>query len=116
MGRMLTCPSCGEEDDLRGEQTEAGIRISCPQCGASWMRDTAARCATCGSEDIVSRPRPLTQYSRGTQLSIVGWVDVPCCVHCDAEALAKSTGAGGPLPPTYRPAALHGASADAEGA
>lgn len=107
MTRVLSCPSCQEEDALHGERTDAGIRIRCGRCQAQWMRDTAPRCATCGRGDIATRPRPLTQYSRGTQLSIVGWLDVPCCMHCDAQALTKSTGAGAPLPPDYRPAAMH---------
>jgi len=38
-------------------------------------------------------------------LSIVGWVDVDCCVVCDADALDKAVAAGGPLPAGYIPAA-----------
>jgi hypothetical protein len=38
-------------------------------------------------------------------LSIVGWVDVDCCVVCDADALDKAVAAGGPLPADYAPAA-----------
>jgi hypothetical protein len=108
MSRALACSACGETEDLAGEATEAGIRISCGGCGASWMRDTAPCCAACGGTDILLRPRTLTQYSRGTQLSIVGWQDVPCCTDCDADALTKSTFSNGPLPAGYRPAAMYG--------
>lgn len=106
MSRSVACARCGETEDLTGERTPAGIRISCGGCGASWMRGTDPRCASCGGTSIVSRPRALTQYSRGTQLSIVGWQNVPCCTDCDAAALARSTFANGPLPAGYRPAAM----------
>jgi ribosomal protein L37E len=102
----LACKDCGESEELSGEATESGIRIRCGRCGATWLRDTAVRCATCGGSSVVMRPRAMTQFSRGTQLSIVGWQDVPCCTVCDAEALARSTSSGGPLPSGYRPAAM----------
>jgi hypothetical protein len=107
MSRVLHCPACGEDDDLRGETTDEGIRIRCGSCGSSWLRDSIPTCATCGGSDIVMRPRTMTQFSRGTQLSVVGWQEVPVCVRCDAEALLKSTQAAGPLPAGYEPAALH---------
>lgn len=106
MSPSLSCPQCGESEELRGEQTPDGIRVHCGTCSATWLRDTAPRCATCGGGDIVVRPRLLTQFSRGTQLSVVGWQDVPCCSSCDAEALAKSTAANAPLPAGYQPAAM----------
>lgn len=103
----LRCPACGEEEDLRGQPAEEGIRITCSPCGATWLRDTTPRCATCGADQIVQRPRTLTQFSRGTQMSVLGWQDVPMCVSCDHEALLKSAQARAPLPAGYRPAALY---------
>lgn len=107
MGRVLDCPGCGEDEDLAGEATADGIRIRCGSCGTSWMRDTAPVCATCGGDRIVFRPRTMTQFSRGTQLSVVGWQDVPLCLHCDEAALTRSMDSGGPLPSGYVPAAMY---------
>ena len=97
---MIACPRCNEDIELRRN----GAALHCDACGHQWSSDKAS-CATCGGTDLVKRPRPLTQFSRGTQLSIVGWVDVDCCVVCDAEALDKAVAAGGPLPAGYIPAA-----------
>lgn len=97
---MIICPSCAEDTALRRVEQDN----LCESCGHTWSALTKV-CSTCGGTDLVSRPRPLTQYSRGTQLSIVGWVDVDCCVVCDAEALEKSLAAGAPLPAGYEPAA-----------
>lgn len=106
----LTCPACGETTNLRGTRTEEGIRITCQQCRYEWNRDTRPRCATCGGDDIVPRPQTLTAFSRGTQLSVLGWRNVPLCATCDGEELMRSTRAGGPLAAGYRPAALHARS------
>lgn len=100
------CQLCGKPGKLRAAEHPDGVRIQCGHCGGSWPRPEPV-CATCGRSGLVNRARPLTQYSRGTQLSIVGWVEVPCCSDCDAEALARATAAGGPLPAGYQPAALH---------
>jgi len=97
---MIACPECGEDGDLRRDKAD----IVCDGCGHRWSSASGV-CATCGGTDLVKRPRPLTQFSRGTQLSIVGWVDVDCCVVCDADALDKAVAAGGPLPAGYIPAA-----------
>jgi len=97
---MIVCPRCNEDTELR--RNDAAFH--CDACGHQWSSDEAS-CATCGGTDLVKRPRPLTQFSRGTQLSIVGWVDVDCCVVCDADALDKAVAAGGPLPADYAPAA-----------
>lgn len=100
-----TCHLCGEVGKLRATDSPDGVLIVCGHCAGSWPR-AEPTCATCGRGGLVKRARPLTQFSRGTQLSIVGWVEVPCCPDCDAQALAKATAAGGPLPADYKPAAL----------
>jgi ribosomal protein S27AE len=99
------CPSCGESEELSGRPTEEGIRITCGKCGTDWLRDAApATCATCGGADLQQRPQPVTAYSRGTQVSIVGWRTVALCVTCDADMLSRSL-AGKPVPGSYVPAA-----------
>lgn len=107
MARDLTCPTCGETDNLRGQRGPEGLHITCEQCGTGWARDLAPACATCGGHDLVIRPRAVTQYSRGTQLSLIGWQDIALCAACDDAMLRRSTSAGGPVPADYRPAAQH---------
>ncbi|WP_026123995.1 hypothetical protein [Nocardiopsis chromatogenes] len=104
MPRQMTCLSCGEEDELTGERTAGGITISCDRCGARWPRDTPYTCATCGGRDIHMRGQALTQYSRGTQLSIVGLHYIPLCAQCDADMLARANQQK-PVPGQYRSAA-----------
>lgn len=106
MAHELICPSCGEDEELRGEPRQGDIRISCGSCGAVWMRG-APVCATCGGRDIVERPQAMTRYSRGTQLSVVGWRQLPLCRGCDADALGLSIGENVPVPAEYVSAALH---------
>jgi hypothetical protein len=67
-------------------------------------RRRTATCATCGGADLQQRPQPVTAYSRGTQVSIVGWRTVPLCVFCDDDMLSRSL-AGKPVPSSYLPAA-----------
>jgi hypothetical protein len=99
------CPACGESEDLSGRPTDEGIRITCEKCGTDWLRDAApVGCATCGGTDLQDRPQPVTAYSRGTQVSIIGWRNVPLCVSCDADMLSRSL-AGKPVPSSYLPAA-----------
>jgi DNA-directed RNA polymerase subunit RPC12/RpoP len=101
MARTIKCPQCGETDNIRGAETPDGIRITCAECGQSWLRDEQPeRCATCGSTDLVKRPHALTQYSRGTQLSIVGIAETMLCAHCDARMVEWSDGRA--VPANYR--------------
>jgi len=106
MGRHIVCPGCGEAEELMGSQSPEGIRIRCEKCETEWLRDAEPeRCATCGGTEVVQRQRALTQFSRGSQLSIVGFTAVPLCRVCDAEMLAWAH-AGRAVPFNYRPAAL----------
>lgn len=63
MNRQLSCRSCGETDELTGPSSPEGIRITCGRCGTSWLRDTAAACATCGGTELETRPQATTAYS-----------------------------------------------------
>jgi DnaJ-class molecular chaperone len=101
----LDCPRCGEDEDLSGRETSGGIRIECGSCGASWLRDAEPEtCASCGGTDVVRRPQALTQYARGTQLSIVGMGDILLCRVCDARMVDWSRGSRS-VPPSYRSSA-----------
>lgn len=106
MFREIVCPACGETEELTGSQSPDGIRISCNKCDASWLRDAEpSQCASCGGADIVERQRALTQYSRGTQLSIVGLVPTLLCRACDCRMIEWADG-GRAVPFNYRSSAL----------
>lgn len=84
---MVHCPTCGEEEALRGERVGEGLQVHCDTCGTEWTRFPGASCDRCGSTDIWVGLRALVERSRGTQLSIVGTVEVTMCWHCDREVL-----------------------------
>ncbi|WP_063806763.1 hypothetical protein [Streptomyces regalis] len=112
MAGVTACPSCGEAEDLRGEPLDDDIRITCLSCGAQWMRG-GVRCAGCGGQDIVHRPQAMTRHSRGTQLSIIGWRELPLCRSCDAEVLETSISQNIPVPSDYVAACLGAAERQA---
>lgn len=66
MTRDLRCPSCGEEDDLRGRRGEEGIETHC---------------------DLVADPKPQLQKARGDQMSVVGYRASYLCASCDADKI-----------------------------
>ena len=106
MSRSIQCPMCEEQENLNGEMTDEGVRIVCGSCGADWLRDSVPDvCATCGGQDVQERTRALTQYSRGTQLSIVGLGSIKLCRECDASMFAWSE-SGRPVPFEYKSAAM----------
>lgn len=107
MAREMSCPSCGETEQLRGETAAGDIRVTCGSCGARWMRG-APRCAGCGGADIVARPQAMTRHSRGTQLSIIGWRELPLCRDCDGPALRTSLAENVPVPADYVAVCLYG--------
>lgn len=108
MAGVADCPSCGESEELRGEPVDDDIRVTCLRCRAQWMRG-GPRCAGCGGTDIVHRPQAMTRHSRGTQLSIIGWRELPLCRVCDAEALQTSIAENVPVPSDYVAVCLYGA-------
>ncbi|WP_223124594.1 hypothetical protein [Streptomyces sp. TRM68367] len=102
---MRSCPSCGESEELRGEPVDGDIKVTCLACDTQWMRG-GLRCAHCGGQDIVHRPQAMTRHSRGTQLSIIGWRELPLCRTCDADALETSISQNIPVPSDYVAACL----------
>jgi hypothetical protein len=102
-----TCPSCGRDDQVRGRpDVQAGdVELSCGRCGTSWWRG-GRRCATCGGQDLTSRPQVMRRHSRGTQLSIVGWRDVVLCQSCDAEVIESVGTTDTPIAEDYVSAAI----------
>lgn len=84
---MVHCPTCGEDEALRGERSDNGVDVRCESCGTEWTRVPGASCDRCNGTDIWVGLRALVERSRGTQLSIVGTVDVTMCWSCDREVL-----------------------------
>ena len=104
--RRIECPECGETEDLSGSDSPEGIRVTCGSCDASWLRDELPQtCVTCGGTDVVVRPRALTQYARGTQLSIVGMSEILLCRTCDGRMVEWSSSSRA-VPFDYRSAAV----------
>jgi len=110
MDKQFTCPKCGETEELNGKPTAEGIKIHCGSCKHSWLRDAEPKkCASCGGNDVFKRKRALTQNSRGSQLSIVGFTPILLCRKCDQRMLEWAN-TGHPVPFNYKSAA---ADADA---
>ena len=83
----VSCPECGESDDLHGDPGESGIKLTCGACGHVWTRGDGTSCDKCGGEDLQTVPLAIVERSRGTQLSILGTRPIDLCTACDAEVL-----------------------------
>jgi hypothetical protein len=87
MAIEISCPECGETENLAGSSIAGEIRMSCDACGAGWDRLLAKKCPTCGGEDLQTIPLAIVEKSRGTQLSVVGTRPVHLCTVCDGVVL-----------------------------
>ena len=104
--RIQQCPNCGEQEELRGTRRGQFIDLVCETCGERWRRALYPQCATCGGSDLVQRPQIMTGFSRGNQLSVLGWRNIDLCAQCDREAIERSMSCQGPVPEGYRAAAV----------
>lgn len=93
----IRCPSCGEEDALRGNRGDGGrVVITCGGCGHEWVRNLDV-CPRCGHRSIADVREALTQKARGTQQSIVGFRIIRTCWSCgfrDDDETADGRAAG----------------------
>jgi hypothetical protein len=64
MALDVTCPFCGESDDLAGERAGDQIAIVCGACGQSWERPTTPVCAVCQGNDLQPVPLAIVERSR----------------------------------------------------
>lgn len=105
MAPTISCPACGEQDELRGERRDNLIALVCEVCSAEWVRDPAARptCDRCSGDDMREAVQALVEKSRGTQLSIQSFRQVWLCPTCDAEVYDKYKISNRPLPPDELP-------------
>ena len=101
----ISCPACGETEQLRGERRDNLIALVCECCGAEWVRDPGARpdCERCGGTDMREAVQALVEKSRGTQLSIQSFRQVWLCPTCDSERYDKYKISNRPLPPDELP-------------
>lgn len=77
---MIDCPSCGEDEELRGVALDDGRRqITCERCGHSWTRGTATR--------VVASPTPSRRLTPATSASCgPRWDDEPVVATLNREA------------------------------
>ena len=105
MALAISCPACGETDELRGERRDGLIALVCEVCEAEWIRDPGAvpTCERCRSDDVREAVQALVEKSRGTQLSIQSFRQVWLCPTCDADRYDKYKISNRPLPPDELP-------------
>lgn len=89
MALDISCPVCGETEDLDGTRTGDRISVSCGSCGQRWDRPTEPVCPHCSGTDLRSVPLAIVEKGRGTQLSVVGIRVVQLCTSCDADDLER---------------------------
>lgn len=85
----LSCPLCGEADDMSGVREATAITITCGSCGGSWQRSLDPRCERCGGDDLQMVPLAIVEKGRGTQLSVVGIRFVQMCWICDRDSIDR---------------------------
>jgi hypothetical protein len=87
----VSCPSCGEEERLRGRPGEQEVVVlECEVCGVSWDRDARPRCRLCGSDDLRYAPEPLWERGRGEQRTPAGRRDAYDCYACGGRDVTSS--------------------------
>ena len=104
----LVCPSCGEDDNLRGRPIDShdpseGIRVTCGQCRVQWDRRNEARCPRCAGNNMYLAPVAIIEKSRGSQLSILGTRTTPLCWECDRDLIDAQRQSGTALMPDELP-------------
>ena len=85
----ISCPVCGESDDLQGNRTGDRIAVTCGSCGQTWERPVVPVCPQCSGSELRSVPLAILEKGRGTQLSVVGIRVVQLCTVCDAEDIER---------------------------
>ena len=88
----VSCPSCGNTDDLVGHDADEGKLIDCRACGHRWRRDLTPSCGLCGSTHLEAVPTAtLEEAGRGEQRTPSGIRDVYRCFSCGAKDATSSS-------------------------
>ena len=103
MALDISCPLCGETEDLSGVPTGELIRITCGSCSSEWDRGPTPRCPTCGTDEVRPAVQAMVEKSRGTQLSIQTLIVIHLCPTCDPARLADYNLTNAPIPPAELP-------------
>jgi hypothetical protein len=99
----VTCPICGEDDDLHGERQGDAIMLTCGACGHRWDRDTRLSCRLCGSEDLEGvATSTLEEAGRAGVRTPSGIRLVYYCWSCRGNDVTSSLPRQGPQPPPGR--------------
>lgn len=97
---VVTCPACGEGEQLRGDEDGERIRLTCELCGATWDRDTTPSCRLCGSTDLQGvATSTLQDAGRGEQRAPSGIVLRYYCWTCRSHDVTSREPLQGPQPP-----------------
>lgn len=103
MSSPVSCPNCGEDEELTGRTADEAIIVTCGTCGTEWERSQTPTCATCGGTDVRPAFEAIVEKSRGTQLSMQSARRIHLCSVCDAARLADYHQTSSPLMPTDLP-------------
>ena len=100
---IVACPTCGEDEDLRGDRRDDAIMLTCGSCGHGWDRDTRLVCRLCGSEDIEGIPTStLEEAGRAGVRTPSGIRLVHYCWACRGNDVTSTEPEPGPNPPPGR--------------
>lgn len=97
---QVSCPACGEDEELAGRREDERILLTCERCGAAWDRDTRPTCRLCGSEELEAVPTStLEDAGRGAQRTPSGIRLVHYCWSCRGDDVTSSSPRPGPQSP-----------------
>ena len=103
MSSLVSCPRCGEDENLTGATVGGAITVTCGSCDLGWERDFTPRCPTCGNDDVRPAFEAIVEKSRGTQLSMQSARLIYLCPVCDAGRLTDYHKTSSPLMPAELP-------------
>ncbi len=99
----VACPTCGEDEALRGESSQDAILLRCERCGERWDRDTRPVCRVCGADDIEGIPTSTLQESGRAGVRTPSGVRlVYYCWACRSHDVRSASPLSGPQPPPGR--------------
>lgn len=100
---IVSCPACGEDEDLTGSASDGSIVLTCGPCGHTWLRDTVPVCRLCGSEDIEGvATSTLEEHGRAGVRTPSGIRLVHYCWSCRGNDVTSTEPSPGPHSPPGR--------------